>query len=141
MDYKSSMTKQECLEILKKYDSDLYEYYCENAWAFGIQVYNYAWYLLEKHEVKPISINQFKTDIKSALKTNDDDLSFSTISTMFYADYQPKYPEKSAADMIISYNWATCEGEIRGNLEAPIPTTKKYQNFSTMLKDLREMES
>ena len=134
------MTRDECLKILKKYDNDLYEYYCENAWSFGIHAYNYARYLLEKFGEKSISMEQFKNGIKLVLKTDDEDLSFSTMSNMFYADYHPKYPEKSAADMTISYNWVTREGEIRGNLQALIPTIKKYNGFLFMLKDLKEME-
>lgn len=89
---------------------------------------------------KSISVEQFKNGIKLVLKTDDEDLSFSTMSNMFYADYHPKYPEKSAADMTISYNWVTREGEICGNLQALIPTIKKYNSFLFMLKDLKEME-
>lgn len=140
MTSKNEMTRDECFEILKIYDNDLYEYYCKNAWDFGIHAYNYASYLLAKFGRKSISAEQFKNGIKLMLKTNEDDLSFSTMNNMFYADYHPNYPEKSAADMTISYNWVTREGEIRGNLQALIPTIKKYNGFLFMLKDLKEME-
>ncbi len=57
------MTRDECLEILKKYDNDLYEYYCENAWSFGIHAYNYARYLLEKFGKNQFRWSNSKTEL------------------------------------------------------------------------------
>lgn len=44
------LTINECMEIFKKYDKGLYEYYMQNAWLFGYAARNYAKYLKEKHE-------------------------------------------------------------------------------------------
>ena len=44
------LTTNECMEIFKKYDKDLYEYYMQNAWFFGYDARSYAKYLKEKHE-------------------------------------------------------------------------------------------
>lgn len=46
------LTTNECMEIFKKYDKDIYEYYMQNAWFFGCNARNYAKYLKEKHETK-----------------------------------------------------------------------------------------
>lgn len=86
-----------------------------------------------------ITARQFKDKVRNAINVDEDCLSFSTMSNMHYADYRPKYPDTSAADLTISLNWITGEGEIRGNLQALIPTTKKYKDFTSMLKDLSEM--
>lgn len=126
----------ECLEIFKEYDKDLYDYYNNNAYFFGADARRYAEYLKNKYSNENISAEQFVDRIKGIMNVNDDHLSFSIMSNMYFADYRPKYPDKSAADLIISLNWITGESEIRGNLQATIPTIKKYKNFPSMLKDL-----
>ena len=42
-------TMNECLEIFKKYDTDLYKHYSENAYLFGADARRYADYLEELH--------------------------------------------------------------------------------------------
>lgn len=44
------LTTDECMEIFKKYDKKLYEYYMNNMWYFGCDARNYARYLKEKNE-------------------------------------------------------------------------------------------
>ena len=44
------LTTDECMEIFKKYDKKIYEYYIHNAWYFGYNARNYARQLKEKHE-------------------------------------------------------------------------------------------
>ena len=46
----NKITTNECLEIFKKYDHNLYEYYINNMWFFGCDARNYAKYLKEKYE-------------------------------------------------------------------------------------------
>lgn len=49
MDKAKFLTNAECMEIFKKYDKDLYEYYKDNAWYFGSTARLYAEYLKELH--------------------------------------------------------------------------------------------
>lgn len=46
------LTRDEAMEIFKKYDEKLYEYYCKNAYFFDFNAINYAEYLKEKYELK-----------------------------------------------------------------------------------------
>lgn len=46
------LTRDEAMEIFKKYDEKLYDYYCKNAYFFGFNAINYAEYLKEKYEAK-----------------------------------------------------------------------------------------
>lgn len=46
------LTRDEAMEIFKKYNEKLYEYYCKNAYSFNFNAINYAEYLKEKHETK-----------------------------------------------------------------------------------------
>ena len=59
---------------------------------------------------------------------------------MYYADYLPKYPEKSAADIGIAYCFITGEAKMYGNLEAMIPTIKKFDNIGELFDCLDRME-
>ena len=44
------MTTDECLEIFKKYDTELYNYYLNNMWFFGCNARRYAEYLKREKE-------------------------------------------------------------------------------------------
>lgn len=44
------LTTDECMELFKKYDSELYEYYQSNMWYFGYNARNYAKKLKAEHE-------------------------------------------------------------------------------------------
>ena len=46
----TELTTEECMEIFKKYDKDLYRYYQNQMYFFGCYARNYARYLKEKHE-------------------------------------------------------------------------------------------
>lgn len=46
------LTTEKCMEIFKKYDGKLYEYYHNNMWYFGCDARNYARYLKDKYEGK-----------------------------------------------------------------------------------------
>ena len=51
MEMKSTeITADECLEVFKRYDEKLYNYYTDNMWFFGCNARNYAKYLKEKFE-------------------------------------------------------------------------------------------
>lgn len=49
------LSDQETLEIFKKYNKDLYDYYMNNAWSFGLSTRMYAQYLKNKHEKEELS--------------------------------------------------------------------------------------
>lgn len=46
------LTNDEAMEILKKYDPKLYDYYFHNFWYFGYNARNYAERLSKEHEQK-----------------------------------------------------------------------------------------
>jgi len=47
----AEMSREECFEIFKKYDPELYKYYSNNAWYFGCNAVRYAEYLKRQHEM------------------------------------------------------------------------------------------
>lgn len=89
---------------------------------------------------KGFSIKDFKREIKKRFKGKTGNLFFNTMSDMYYADYSPKYPEKSAADIHISYCFTTGEAKMYGNLEAMIPTIKEFDNLGELFDCLDGME-
>lgn len=44
------MTTDECMEVFKKYDMELYNYYQNNMWFFGCDARRYAEYLKREKE-------------------------------------------------------------------------------------------
>lgn len=44
------MTTDECMEVFKKYDMELYNYYKNNMWYFGYDARRYAEYLKRTKE-------------------------------------------------------------------------------------------
>lgn len=74
------LSMDECMEIFKKYDVKLYEYYSKNAWFFGFSARNYAQYLVTKNVTKNVIENVFdfkegkfmreKNNIKNATFTS-----------------------------------------------------------------------
>ena len=50
--HRKELSMDECMEIFKKYDIKLYEYYSKNAWYFGCNAKNYAQKLLEENETE-----------------------------------------------------------------------------------------
>lgn len=44
-----NITNDECMEVFKRYDGDLYDHYKSNFWFFGYNARNYAMYVLRQH--------------------------------------------------------------------------------------------
>ncbi len=70
-----------------------------------------------------IGFKDFRIHIGSRLGIAD--VYFSQTKDFYYADYRPNYPERTSADLLISYNHITEEAKLLGNLEAPIATIKE----------------
>ncbi len=83
---------------------------------------------------------EFKDRIVSAMpEVNRKHVYFSQTATAYYADFRPEYPEKSAADFLVTGNHAT--GKITLTAEtAAVPTVKEYENFEQLCDDLKAME-
>ncbi len=47
------LTVDECMEVFRKYDKSLYDFYQHNAWYFGCDARRYAEYLLKKKGDNP----------------------------------------------------------------------------------------
>ena len=91
-------------------------------------------------ELELLPFEVFKSKIISALNVPENTLSFGKMSTQYCAQYHPKYPEESAADMVIWFYGNTGECDIRGNFGSLIPTIKKYKDFQLLLADLSTMD-
>jgi len=82
----------------------------------------------------------FEQEIKKAIGYKAPQLVFDITTNEYTAYFRPKYPERTAADIMIVYNPAIAAFKLYGNLEALIPTTKHYYTFEKLLSDLREMD-
>ena len=58
------------------------------------------------------------------------DLFFSQYTTGYDLEYKPKYPENSSGDFIVSMNSLDGTVTIMGNLQAIIPTVRKFKSLS-----------
>jgi hypothetical protein len=87
-----------------------------------------------------LTSKQFKSILKKLLGDDEKQLSFEITKDKFYANYRPKYPEESAADMTVIVNHWNGTGEIRGNLQSLIPTIKKYNNLRDLFNEIKHME-
>lgn len=85
-----------------------------------------------------IGFKDFRIRIRSRLGIAD--VYFSQTKDFYYADYRPNYPERTSADLLISYNIITEEADLLGNLEASIATIKKG-TFNDILCLLEHFDS
>lgn len=76
-------TREECFEILKRYDKPCYEYYMNNAWYFGYNARNYAQHLYLINLVKEMFDKYnliFVSYAPSSYKVFGNDGSYSIVS-------------------------------------------------------------
>ena len=85
-----------------------------------------------------ISFSVFRAKIEITIGTEH--LYFSQRNNSYYADYRPKYPEKSAGDLLICYNYITDEAELIGNIESSIATIIKG-TFDDIIAKLENSEA
>lgn len=87
---------------------------------------------------------EFKTKIYNILKDKvdnpDENLYFAVMSNAYFCDYRPRYPEKTAGDINIFYDWISKDARIYGNLYSAIPTIVKYDSFAEMCDALEYIE-
>ena len=83
-----------------------------------------------------LSFEQFKEEIRNVIPEKS--LYFSAMSDMYFADYKPGYPEKTSADMTISYCFVSGEAKVYGNLGSLIPTIKKIEDFDDLIDLLKQ---
>lgn len=83
---------------------------------------------------------EFKNGILSAMpESNRQHVFFSQTVTAHYADFRPKYPEKSAADFLITSDFV--KGCITLSADtAAVPVIKEYDSFEQLLDELKNME-
>lgn len=94
--------------------------------------------------MKPLnewSFSKFRSLIMSASKNPYDEWFFSQSRNCWYADYRPKYPEKTAADFTIVVDHSTPNPRMTIYQDtATLPTIKQYSNVHELTADLRNME-
>lgn len=66
---------------------------------------------------------------------------FTQTKTAYYADYRPRYPDRTAADITVCLDFGAAHGRlsIYGNLDALIPTIKQYDGMSKLYFDIENM--
>ncbi len=82
-----------------------------------------------------VSFKEFREEIGKVVP--EESLHFSVMSDTYYADYKPKYPEKTAADMSICYCFLSDEASVYGNLEALVPTVKRCKGLDDLIDLLK----
>lgn len=80
-----------------------------------------------------IGAKEFQNRVKSKLIQNnkwiqEDDLYFSQTAKSYYIEYKPNYPERSNGDFIVCQDLNGLIS-VYGNLDATIPTIKKYNDI------------
>ena len=80
---------------------------------------------------------KFKNGVLSAMPESErKHIFFSQTKTAYYADYRPKYPEKSAADFLIYADVVTGCATLSANTAA-VPTIKRYADFEQLVEALK----
>lgn len=84
-----------------------------------------------------MNMKTFATEICGAVNEEYiNGLHFAQTQQCYYADFRPRWPEKSAGDFIISHNWLKNETELRSET-ASVPIIKKYDDFSALINELK----
>lgn len=86
-----------------------------------------------------IGFKDFCNNIVEAAGDKRNDFCFSQTLMGYYADYRPKFPEKSSGDFLIAYDHFKGKITISANTAA-IPIIKKYTSFQDLLCELSNME-
>lgn len=81
-----------------------------------------------KHRVKT-KLMESNTDIK------EDDLYFSQITSGYYIEYKPEYPNRSDADFIVHQNLVGTIS-VHGNMSALVPTIQHYNDIDDFERSL-----
>jgi len=87
-----------------------------------------------------IGAKEFKQRVKTKLMQIDgnikeDDLYFSQTARGYYMEYKPNYPERSNGDFIV-YQDLNGSISVHGNMDALVPTIKKYEDIKVFEKNL-----
>lgn len=86
-----------------------------------------------------ITATQFSHEITKAFGDRTADVYFHATQTSYYADYRPNYPEKTAGDVLISYNHIT--GKLEMSTEtATTPITREFSSFAEVLEAIKGMD-
>lgn len=64
---------------------------------------------------------------------------FSQTLTTSYADYKPKYPDHTSADLTIAWNNIANEIKMYGNIYSAAPTIKEYSDLYSLCEDIELM--
>lgn len=92
--------------------------------------------------MKPIneySFTEFKSLILGASK-NSNEWFFTQTATGYYADYRPKYPERTAADFTVAIDFSVINPRMTIYQDtACLPTIKQYSKVSDLTDDLCAM--
>ena len=70
-----------------------------------------------------IGFKEFKEKLRNTL--GEEHVYFSNVGQFYYADYRPKYPEETAGDMIVCFDWANNEASLMMNLQSAIASVVK----------------
>lgn len=86
-----------------------------------------------------IGFKDFCNNIIEIVGNKRGDFYFSQTLTAYYADYRPKFPEKSNGDLLIAYDHFKDKITISADTSA-VPIIKEYISFQDLLCELSNME-
>ena len=92
--------------------------------------------------MKPLneySFSQFRSNIASAVKDHES-WYYSQSATAYYADYKPKYPEKTAADFTIMLDFGHTNARLNIYADtALVPIINQFSNMQDLITELHNM--
>ena len=85
------------------------------------------------------SFTEFRSDIASTIKDHEN-WYFSQTATAYYADYRPKYPEKTAADFTVMLDFGHANARLNIYADtALVPIIRQFSNMQDLITELYNM--
>ena len=98
---------------------------------------------MTKTGMKPLNeygFTEFKSAVLNSAKVKDNWF-FSQCRDAYYADYRPRYPERTAADFTVCLDHGHTNSRVAIYADtATLPIIKQYSNMQDLQKELSEME-
>lgn len=87
---------------------------------------------------KGLTAKQFREAVTSAFGEREN-VFFSQQAQGYYASYQPKYPEKSAGDFLISYGIFSGKLTISAETDV-VPTVREFESLEELTEAIKGMD-
>ncbi len=88
---------------------------------------------------KDITAKLFRETITEAFGERVKDVLFTQTTGVYYADYRPQYPLRTAGDFLIACDWITGKLTMRAET-ATVPTIIEFNSLEELTEAIRNMD-